>query len=124
MGIDIYASWHGQSDDEINRQHEVWFKTDEGRAGYLREAYHGEPYATVHLCAEAFQSDEAVPIPAATLRRRLPYALVLAGERARTLYHADPAAVEVAKQSFRDFVALCEQKEKETGEPVQIYAWR
>ena len=28
--------------------------TEAGGTGYLREAYHGTPYATRHLCAEAF----------------------------------------------------------------------
>jgi|SRR5579884_184232 len=88
---------------------------------YLREAYRGGPYATRYLCAEAFETGEA-QISAAVLRKRLPHTLVLVEKRVRTLYNADAEETEKAKQSFRDFVSLCEKKEKETGEPVRIIA--
>ena len=92
-----------------------------GGVGYLREAYHGEPYATKYLCAEAFRPDGA-RIEAAVLRERLPHTLVLVEERERVIYNADPKLIEEVKQSYRDFVSLCEQKETETGEPVFIFA--
>jgi hypothetical protein len=122
MGIDIYARWHGQSADEIDGQRQAWLSIGEGGKGYLREAYHGEPYATRYLCAEAFRAADGVRIKAATLRKRLPHTLDLAEERERKVYHADAKAIEEAKQDFRDFVALCERKETETGQPVLIIA--
>jgi hypothetical protein len=121
MGIDIYAHWKGQSADETEAQGREWSSVVAGGTGYLREAYHGEPYATEHLCAEAFETGEA-RIGAAVLRERLPHTLALVEERERTLYKADAKAVEEVKRSFRDFVSLCERKEAETGEPVRIIA--
>jgi hypothetical protein len=121
MGIDIYAHWKDQSDAVKARQSEAWLSIDAGGAGYLREAYHGEPYATKHLCAESFETGKA-RISAAVLRERLPQTLALAEERERKLYKGTDESVEEAKQSFRDFVALCEEKEKETGEPVLVIA--
>ena len=121
MGIDIYARWRGQSDDEIRVQAKVWFSAVKGSVGYLREAYHGEPYATKYLCAEAFQPDGA-RIEAAVLRERLAHTLALAEEREQTLYQSEPKDIEEVKQSYRDFVSLCERKEVESGEPVHIIA--
>jgi hypothetical protein len=108
--------------DEITAQHRVGFSSEAGGVGYLREAYHGKPYATIHLCAEAFAEDKGARIPAANLQERLPQTLALAKQRTRTIYRADGAEIEAVKQSFRDFVALCERKEQETGEPVLIVA--
>jgi hypothetical protein len=122
MGIDIYAHWKGQSADETEVQTRQWLSISSGCTGYLREAYHGEPYATRYLCAEAFETDNGAQIGAAVLRERLPHTLVLAEERARSIYNSDANEIEEVKQSFRDFVALCEKKEQETGEPVRIIA--
>ena len=121
MGIDIYVTWKGQTEDERLKQSSAWLTVEAGSCGYLREAYHGAPYATKFLCAEAFESDEA-RIPAATLRERLPHTLVLVEERERTLYKSDDKQIEAVRQSYRDFVALCEAKEAETGEPVLVCA--
>jgi hypothetical protein len=123
MGIDIYARWDGQSADEIRVQAEAWQDAFRGSVGYLREAYHGEPYATRHLVAEAFSEPYEAPIPAATLRERLPRTLALVEERFRTIYESRPAEIAKAKQSFRDFVSLCERTERETGKPARIHAW-
>lgn len=121
MGIDIYAHWRDQSEAEQTAQNKVLLSTVHGRKGYLREAYHGGPYATRHLCPEAFWEGGS-HVWAAVLKKRLPQALVLTEERLRTLYKSSDVEIEKVKQSFRDFVALCEEKEKETGEPVLIVA--
>jgi hypothetical protein len=121
MGIDIYAHWRGQTEKARTKQREAWLTTSAGGAGYLREAYHGAPYATKFLCAGAFETGEA-QIPAAVLRERLPHTLALAEERERKLYKSTEEEIEDVKQSFREFVALCEEKEKETGEPVLVIA--
>ena len=119
MGIDIYARWNGQTEDEEDQTYRYPFSIASGHAGYLREAYHGAPYATRYLFAEAFETGRA-RIPAAVLRGRLPHTLTLAAEREERLYGSDD--VVAVLQSYQDFVALCEQKERQTGEPVTIIA--
>lgn len=120
MGIDIYARWRGQTKKEKDAQI-TGFSVVHGCVGYLREAYHGEPYATQYLCREAFESEShEAKIPAATLRERLPHTLGLVEERQRELYGQTEAEIEEVKQSFRDFVELCARKETETGEPCVI----
>ena len=123
MGIDIYAKWRGQTKEEADAQYNG-FSTVHGHVGYLREAYHGEPYATRRLCPEAFESAEGeARISAKLLRERLPEVLALADERARTVYgETDETAIRQVLQSFRSFVELCEEKERELGEAVTIVA--
>ena len=55
MGIDIYMSWEEQTEEEEKAQF-TGFEVSEraGGAGYLREAYHGPPYATMFFVQEAF----------------------------------------------------------------------
>jgi len=121
MGIDIYAEWDGMSDAEKHQQ-SCGFSVVHGYVGYLREAYHGEPYATKVLVPEAFE-ELRVPIHAATLRDRLPAALVVAEAREHQVYGVtSPAQIERVLKSYRDFVGLCERKERETGEPCLIIA--
>jgi hypothetical protein len=121
MGIDIYAHWASQTREAKAKLSEAWLSTGMGGAGYLREAYHGEPYATKFLCAEAFETGEA-RIPAAVLRSRLLHVLDLVAERERKLYQSTDTEIERVKQSFGEFVALCEEKEQETGDPVLVIA--
>jgi hypothetical protein len=122
MGIDIFVHWKGQTDAEIAEHAEEWLSTTAGGRGYLREAYHGSPYATEFLCAEAFETGKA-QIKAEVLRARLTDTLALVEERAHKIYSSTDEEIEALKQSFRDFVDLCERKETETGEPVEIIAW-
>jgi hypothetical protein len=123
MGIDIYAHWRGQTREEKQAQ-VCGFDATAGKIGYLREAYHGEPYATRYLVREAFESnDAAARIPAAVLRERLPHTLELAMERERRVYgEASAAPDDPVVRSYTDFVTLCETKERETGQPVKIIA--
>jgi hypothetical protein len=114
MGIDVYMRWKGQSKDEKEAQF-TGFSTVHGHIGYLREAYHGGPYATTALCGE----DGGI-VSASELKARLPEALKACEIRERTIYKGDDAAVAQRQKAFIDFVALAEQKEKETGEPVEI----
>ena len=63
------------------------------------------------------------PIDAATLEQRLPVALELAERREREVYEVtDAAEIELVLQSYRDFVALCARKQRETGQPCLIIA--
>jgi hypothetical protein len=122
MGIDIFAKWDGMSQAEEDEQHRAVFRADLGRLGYLREAYHGEPYATKVLVPEAFE-ELRVPIYAARLEDRLPATLVVAEAREREIYGVtDQAEIDRVLNSYRDFVALCARKETETGEPCLIVA--
>lgn len=123
MGIDIYARWRDQTGDEEEAQYKAGFDSTVGDIGYLREAYHGEPYATRHLVPEAFEQGDGALIPATRLRERLPETLRLAEERERTIYGAKSAEdIEPTLQSYRAFVELCERMEEKTGQPVKIIA--
>jgi hypothetical protein len=121
MGIDIYAKWDGITEAEEAAQI-TGFSAVHGHVGYLREAYHGEPYATKVLVPEAFE-EHRVPIYAATLESRLPATLVVAEARERKIYGvSDQAEIDRVLKSYRDFVSLCASKEAETGEPCLIIA--
>lgn len=124
MGIDIYARWQDITEEEIEAQYMSCFSPHHGNIGYLRESYHGEPYATEYLVSEAFTHAEgAAQIPAAVLRERLARTLELVEERERSVYHeTNPEEIGATQHSFTAFVALCERKEQETGEPVTILA--
>lgn len=122
MGIDIYARWKSHTAEELKEQMAAWFSVTDGKLGYLREAYHGGPYATHYLCSEVFLQKREARIPATRLRLRLRRALALAEERERNIYKSDEKHIEEVKQSFRDFVDLCERKETADGEPVLIVA--
>jgi hypothetical protein len=128
MGIDIYATWKGQTAEEANAQENAWLSPTAGKLGYLRETccLADIVYATEHLCFEAFAEDNEdvgeARISAALLRSRLPRALELIEDREYSLYCATEEEVDAVKDSFRDFVDLCEQKERETGEPIVIIA--
>lgn len=56
MGIDVYLRWRNQTSDEHNAQM-TGFSLISGNVGYLREAYHGGPYATRVLVPEAFDEN-------------------------------------------------------------------
>lgn len=53
MGIDLYARWEGMTKDEKEAQYTGF--AGAGEAGYIREAYHGDIYATRVLIPEAFE---------------------------------------------------------------------
>ena len=113
MGIDVYLRWDLQTDEQVDQQL-CGFRTDRGNAGYLREAYHGEPYATRLLVPAAFDPDRAAPVSvsASTLRDRLPAAMSATIERERTLYN-DPMPNEdtPAVKSMAEFVELATKLE-------------
>jgi hypothetical protein len=123
MGIDVYMRWKGQTEEEKKAQI-TGFSVAHGHVGYLREAYHGSPYATRVLAPEAFESDDnEAQIPAHNLRERLPEVINTAMQRERQVYNN----MEVTKsdpviKAYTDFVELAEKKEQETGEPVVVVA--
>jgi hypothetical protein len=120
MRIEIYAEWDGMTGAERNAQ----AMSFDGIAGYLQEVYHGEPYATKRLFPEAFMFGRA-EITASSLAKRLPEVLAIVETRVRDGYDVaepDPKSVDAVLKEYRDFVALCAQKEYETGHPCLIIA--
>jgi hypothetical protein len=124
MGIDVYTRWDGQTEDEREAQ-VTGFSVVSGHVGYLREAYHGEPYATRVLLPEAFVSDgdSGVAIPAATLRKRLPATLAAARERQRRVYRAREGDDDPVVMAFVRFVELIERLEAEGKNPRIVVSW-
>lgn len=147
MGIDIYMEWDGMTEDE-RKARITGFDTTAGSVGYLREAYHGEPYATDTLVFDAFEWTEnigrlmsnaeangsqldddlvallarGVPMRAEALRERLPDALEKAQERIEKVYPDTPADLaEQQLQAYTDFVELAERKQAD-GKNIYIYA--
>ena len=123
MGIDVYMQWRGQTSKEKDAQI-TGFSVRAGDVGYLREAYHGGPYATKVLCPEAFAAEDCkAQIPAKVLKERLPDVIAAAIERERTIYKsANVSERHPVVKAYKDFVKLAEKVEKATGEPVTIYA--
>ena len=143
MGIDCY----NQTAQDLNGNDSgQGFDITAGDKGYLREAYHGSPYATHYLLKECFEignvlgdlsgRDEGVEyeikvfIPAKLLRKRLPETLKLVAERYKKIYkYATDKEIKVAQKSFIDFVELAEKIEKrainlsrQEGKPCEFYA--
>jgi hypothetical protein len=122
MGIDIYMRWKGMTEGDRQAQY-TGFSPTHGHVGYLREAYHGDPYATKVLCPESFASDtQEARIPAKVLKARLPGVKQVVLERERVIYKSVGSEANKVVKSYEDFVALAELKEKETGEPVTVHA--
>jgi len=69
------------------------------------------------LVPEVFDEPKGeAEIPAALMRERLSKVLKAAQQRATV----DPLEIKRAIDSFRNFVNLCECKERETGRPCRI----
>jgi len=122
MGIDIYMVWDGMT--RVQKEAQITgFCPTAGGVGYLREAYHGGPYVTKFLVAEAFKAPKCeAQIPANVLRERLPEAMRLAIQRARRVYREDITEESPEVSTFADFVDLAERVEEATGNPVTIIA--
>lgn len=134
MGIDIYLRWDGFTKKDYDKQI-TGYNVTVGRVGYLREAYHGEPYATQALVLENWKKqprDEncsggfecqccGFVIKNSTLKRRLPKVLAAATKRNLELYKGDMQKEVV--QSFADFVALHGEKEKAGLHPRIIVSY-
>ena len=145
MGINIDMTWKGETEEErktkelaIDRSVAEGVeglaagrinvpgvgRTALGHVGYLFEAYHGGPYATLVLLPEVTGPEVRVAkVPAAAMRSRLAEATAAARVRAREVFGDQTGAVgEAMAKSLADFVALAERKETETGEPVTVAA--
>ena len=122
MGIDIYMEWDDMTEEEKDAQYQG-FSSVIGHKGYLREAYHGGPYATPFLVSEAFKNKGAVHIPAETLRERLPEARHIAISRMEKVYHLKVRGNELAITTLEKFVELAEQLEAEDRNPRIRASW-
>lgn len=104
MGIDIYLRWKGQTEAEKQAQY-TGFSTIAGRTGYLREAYHGGPYATRVLVPEGFgEVCEAEGLTPEILKERLPRVLLAALCRDLMLYQGGKNPADWGE--FSDMKAL------------------
>lgn len=122
MGIDIYMRWDNITEEEEQNQYCGW-DCHSGHLGYLREAYHGEPYATKIFVAEAFESVSCMArIPARVLYERLEYVGSLAIQRDMDIYNCSREVAMLSAKTYADFASLASRKELETGSPVNIMA--
>ena len=112
IGIDVYLRWEEQTKEERAAQI-TGFSPAHGHVGYLREAYHGGPYATKVLVPETWESDDGTAyIPSQLLKQRLSHAIKTAIERERVVYGDEDADETLPMvQSLKDFVALYEMLE-------------
>jgi hypothetical protein len=121
MGIDIYMRWDGMTEEDRDKQI-TGFDATVGEVGYLREAYHGSPYATQYLVEEAFEDGaDEVHIPATELRKRLPLTKEIVIQRFRDVYKEEIEEDNAFVKAFEDFVKLSEALEEEGRKPT-IYA--
>jgi hypothetical protein len=122
MGIDVYLKWPGQTEAEEKAQY-TGFSVVSGDVGYLREAYHGEPYATHVLLPECFgDGNPEQKIAAITLIERLPDAIRACIARHRKVYREEIGPDDPPCKAYADFVRLAAEKEAATGEPCTVYA--
>jgi hypothetical protein len=118
MGIDVYATWHGQNfswEERTTEDPSLIWSTRSGHLGYLREGLSRGPFVTPDLLREAFEAEEQqAQTPAEVRRERLPRAMAaVAGQ-------LDTDETHPAVKAFADFVDLCARMESATGEPCMI----
>ena len=123
MGIDIYMRWDGMTEGDREKQI-TGFDATVGDVGYLREAYHGGPYATKYLVEEAFENGVGdVHIPAKELRKRLPLTKDIVIQRAKEVYKEELTEDDAVVKAFEDFVKLGEALEEDGRKPTVYASW-
>ena len=123
MGIDIYMRCDGMTEADRDKQRTP-FDATVGDVGYLREAYHGSPYATKYLVEEAFEDGAGdVHIPAKELRKRLPLTKDIVIQRAKEVYKEELTEDDAVVKAFEDFVKLGEALEEEGKKPTVYASW-
>lgn len=121
MGIDVYLRWDGQTQEEKQAQY-TGFSTWHGHVGYLRESYHGGPYATKVLIPEGWVDEkaESVVVESSVLESRLPDVLDASRKRSLDIYQEKLDNDDPVLRSFIDFVALHKRLESEGKNPKII----
>lgn len=97
MGIDVYLRWKGQNESEEKKQY-TGYRADCGNVGYLREAYHGGPYATKVFVPEGWVDSPELPkVPAKVLMSRVPAAVMISMYRHHLVYEQghEPGVINV-----------------------------
>ena len=123
MGIDIYMNWDGMTEEDKQAQY-TGYSIEHGHVGYLREAYHGNPYVTRFLLKEAFESDDGTAeISSKVLRIRLPEALKLHIKRQKEIYNDDINFESPSAESIISFVELAEMLHKANKNPKIIASY-
>lgn len=123
MGIDIYMRWDGMTEEDRDKQI-TGFDATVGEVGYLREAYHGSPYATKYLVEEAFEDGAGdVHIPAKELRKRLPLTKDIVIQRFKEVYKEEIEEDNVFVKAYEDFVKLGEALEEQGRKPTIYASW-
>jgi hypothetical protein len=122
MGQTIYVNWYGMTDDDRKNQYA------EGYKGVLHEVYAPQ---VGYFATDAFiWGKEGTSVLAQLLRQQLPLARKLLGlrrfEMCRQGYIKSSSVPEddPTWQSILAFVEFAEQKERETGKPITIHAYR
>ncbi len=123
MGIDIYVEWDKRTEEEHDKQM-TGFSIESGDVGYLREAYHGTPYATKYFVQEAFEYDNikddddlAVAISSDTLLQRVPLAVDIHIQRHKEIYKEDVAKEDKSARAFGEFAKLVQNLERQGKNP-------
>jgi hypothetical protein len=120
MGVQISVHWNGRVRNESCLKAYARFVCDDDCAR-LPEVAYTWAHPLAYLFTEAVVKDKA-PIPASFLRKRLPRALCLIDTEASRFRGGREEWLENDKRNFRDFVALCECIEAETGSPLVFTA--
>tara|TARA_R100000005_G_C4937663_1_gene163703 strand:+ start:288 stop:692 length:405 start_codon:yes stop_codon:yes gene_type:complete len=118
MGIDVYVEWDKRTEEEREKQY-TGFSIESGDVGYLREAYHGSPYATHYFVQEAFEDDkyDGVAIPSDTLLERVPLAVDIHIQRHKEIYKEDVKREDKSARAFGEFAKLVQDLEKQGKNP-------
>lgn len=120
MGIDIYARWSGQTNQEKEAQI-TGFDATVGGLGYLREAYHGGPYATKYLLREAFAAKKhRATIRAKVLRERLPLTLDIVRYRNRKVYGGAKGEELPLDESVPAVMQIADTLKQKGWQPVNL----
>jgi hypothetical protein len=124
MGIDVYLRWDGQTEAEKEAQI-TGYSIVHGHVGYLREAYHGGPYATKTLMPEAWESDDenGVRINASVFRQRLSAVKLIVVKRSAVIYGEELNDDSPEVQSYVKFIELAEAKENEGKNPRVLVSY-
>ena len=118
MGIDIYVEWDKRTEEDKEKQY-TGFSIESGDVGYLREAYHGSPYATKYFVQEAFEDEEydGVEISSDTLLQRVPLAVDIHIQRHKEIYKESVSKEDKSARAFGEFAKFVQELEKKGMKP-------